>query len=96
MNIDLSAAPGNPNFVRSESFSPGDLLRTRQGRLYLVVSIPEPTRRWMSSNTLYYFSISPEGDVLRAGQVIYGYALENWELVGHCEISISAPVWKQS
>jgi len=78
-----------------EDIHVGDICRTRQGRLYYVVSMPGPSRAWRSSSYMYYFTMGPDGTFGRTGQVIYEYAKRNWEVVGHAPFHVGEVTWRK-
>ena len=89
--VDLSGLrPAPKDFGPIE---PGDIMQTRQGKLYLVVSTPRPSRSWRTSECMYYFTLSQNGVVERSGQVLLGYAEQNWIKVGHMHITFGEPEW---
>jgi hypothetical protein len=85
LKIDLSGREVIPEPYMTEGFEPGDIVQSRQGKLYVVISA--------NDNTLYYLTIDYLGNVLRPGQVIHGYAISNWKRVGKVEITIGEPEW---
>lgn len=79
--------------ARSGPIAVGDILRTRQGRMYLVIATPPPTREWRMGGRIYYLGIDRNGDITTGGGTLDEYAESNWELIGRMPFEFGEPEW---
>lgn len=91
-SLDMSGYARQPNAPQGPA-EVGDIYRTRQGRLYVIMSLPGPSRAWRSSEYAQYVGLDPNGRLKNFGQTLLSFVEHNWEKVGHVDITFGDPEW---
>lgn len=89
--VDLSGMPLPP--PREGAVQVGDILKTRQGKLYLVLALPGPTRGWRTSEFIQHVALNADGTWGRLSQTILSYVEDNYLRVGRVSIVVGDPEW---
>lgn len=91
-NLDMSGYARRPDIPQGPA-EVGDIYRTRQGRLYVIMSLPGTFTAWRTSLYAQHVAIEPSGALGRFSQTMLSYVESNWEKVGHLNITFSDPEW---
>ena len=89
--VDMSGLPVTP--TRPGGLQVGDITKTRQGKLYLVLAITPSGRGWRDADWVQHVALNHDGTWGRLSQTLLPYVESNHMVVGHVHITVSDPEW---